>query len=203
MAPPAVCYLDRIMRGRRHLTAAILVLIPAIMAGWTITAVFAQSPSPSASGSAAALPGDPARGQQLFAAQGCASCHGANLEGGSIAPRLNPITKLAGVANPKDPAFIAATICNGRPHDPAYSGTMAAYCPALSTQQINDLTAFILDQNSKGEGSLDPVSLARSNVFWITITIFLLVMVTYLLARYNMRWIDRRAAERRERERRG
>jgi len=190
------------MRGRRHLTAVILALIPVILAGWTVTAVFAQSPSPSpAPTSSGGPPGDPARGQQLFSAQGCASCHGANLEGGSIAPRLNPITKLAGVPNPKDPAYIEATICNGRPKDPAYSGTMAAYCPALSTQQIRDLTAYILDQNSKGGGTLDPVALARSNVFWITISIFLLVMVTFLLARYNMRWIDRRAAERRERGR--
>src|SRR5262249_60573430 len=76
------------------------------------------------------------------------------------------------------------------------------YCPALSEHQIKDLTAYILDQNSKGGAALDPVALARSNVFWVTISVFLLVVVTYLLARYNMRWIDRRAAERRERERR-
>lgn len=190
------------MRGRRHLTAVVAVLIPVILAGWTVTAVFAQSPSPAAGGSPAALPGDPARGQQLFTAQGCGTCHGANLEGSGLAPRLNPITQLAGVPNPKDPTFIENTICNGRPKDPAYSGTMAAYCPALSEQQIGDLTAYILDQNSKGGAGLDPVALARSNVFWVTISIFLLVMVTYLLARYNMRWIDRRAAERRERERR-
>lgn len=190
------------MRGRRRLTAVIAVLIPVILAGWTVTAVFAQSPSPTAGGSPAPLPGDPVKGQQLFTAQGCGTCHGANLEGTGLAPRLNPITQLAGVANPKDPTFIENTICNGRPKDPAYSGTMAAYCPALSEQQIRDLTAYILDQNSKGGAALDPVALARSNVFWVTISIFLLVMVTYLLARYNMRWIDRRAAERRERERR-
>ncbi len=77
---------------------------------------------------------------------------------------------------------------------------MAAYCGQLSDQQIKDLTAFIIDANSKGTGALGPVELARSNVFYVTMAIFLLVAVTYLLARYNMRWIERRAAERRERE---
>ena len=170
-----------------------------------MTAVFAQSPSPSpaASGSPGQPVGDPARGAQIFASQGCASCHGAALEGSSIAPRLNPITQLAGVPNPKDPAYIETTICNGRPRDPAYSGVMAAYCTTLSGQQIKDLTAFILDENSKASAALGPVELARSNVFWITISVFLLVLVTFVLARYNMRWIDRRAAERREKERLG
>jgi hypothetical protein len=38
-------------------------------------------------------------------------------------------------------------------------------------------------------------------VFWVSVAIFLMVMVTFVLSRYNMRWIDRRAAARRERER--
>ena len=190
------------MRGRRwHLPAAISVLVPAILAAWTLTAVFAQSPSPAAGGSPAPLPGDPQKGAQLYTAQGCVSCHGPSLEGGSIAPRLNPITKLAGVDNPLDPAYIEGVICNGRTGDPGYTGTMKGYCGTLNDQQIKDLTAFIISENQKGSAALDPVQLARSNVFWVTISISLLVLLTYLLARYNMRWIDRRAAERRERER--
>lgn len=190
------------MRGRRwHLPAAIAVLVPAILTAWTLTAVFAQSPSPAAGGSPAPLPGDPQKGAQLFSAQGCTACHGASLEGGSIAPRLNPITKLAGVDNPLDPAYIQGVICNGRTGDPGYTGTMKGYCGTLNDQQIKDLTAFIISENQKGRAALDPVQLARSNVFWVAISITLLVLLTYLLARYNMRWIDRRTAERRERER--
>src|SRR5262249_61635004 len=104
--PPLGLLSSRSWRARRLRTAVIAVLIPVILAGWTVTAVFAQSPSPEAGASPAALPGDPVKGQQLFTAQGCGTCHGANLEGTSLAPRLNPITQLAGVSNPKDPTFI-------------------------------------------------------------------------------------------------
>jgi cytochrome c551 len=189
-------------RGRRwRLSAAVAVLVPAILTGWTLTAVFAESPSPSASGGSQQLQGDPTKGAQVYSQQGCITCHGANLEGG-VGPRLNPITKLPGVANPLDPTYLETTIRNGRSGDPGFSAQMPAFgADKLKDSDLKDLISFIIDSNKKGGAGLGPVELARSNVFWVTISIALLVLVTYLLARYNMRWIDRRAAERRERER--
>ncbi len=188
--------------------AAIGVLIPALLLGWTLTAVSA-APTPSPSGAAAsaapspgAVPGgapapgaapvgDVQKGAQLYSAQGCTGCHGANLEGG-IGPKLNPITKLPGVSDPKSPAFIMETIKNGR------KGTaMQAYGGKLQDKDIADLAAFIIDSNKKGAAGLSPSELAKSNVFWITTVVFLMVLLTWLLSRYNMRWIARRAAERR------
>ncbi len=72
---------------------------------------------------------------------------------------------------------------------------------SLTDQNIKDLAAFIIMSNSipASEVPLSPEELARSDVFWVSIAIFLMVMMTVLLSRYNMRWIDRRAAARRER----
>jgi mono/diheme cytochrome c family protein len=183
------------MRGRRwHLPAAIAILVPALLIGWTLTAVSAEQPSPSGS----ALPGDPTKGAQVFGAQGCTTCHGANLEGG-IGAKLNPIQKFPGVSNPLDPNYLRQTIRNGRSGDPGFSATMPAFAPdKLSDADLNDVISFIISQNQQGAAGLGPVELARSNVFWVSITILLLVLVTWLLARYNMRWIARRAEARRE-----
>lgn len=186
------------MRGRRwHLPAVFAVLIPAVLVGWTLTAVSAETSSPSPAGSASALPGDPNKGAQVFGSQGCTTCHGANLEGG-IGAKLNPIQKLPGVSNPLDPNYLRTTIRNGRSGDPGFSAAMPAFGPdKLSDQDLNDVISYIIAQNESGAAGLGPVELARSNVFWVSISIFLLVMVTWLLARYNMRWIARRAAARR------
>ena len=63
------------MRGRRwHLPAAVAILVPAILAGWTLTAVSAEQSSPTPS--AAQLPGDPNAGAQVYGSKGCTSCHG-------------------------------------------------------------------------------------------------------------------------------
>jgi len=186
------------MRGRRwHLPAVIAVLVPAILAGWTLTAVSAETSSPAPSGSASALPGDPAKGSQVFGAQGCTTCHGANLEGG-IGAKLNPIQKFPDVPNPLDPNYLRTTIRNGRSGDAGFSAAMPSFGPdKLSENDLNDVVSFIIAQNQSGPAGLGPVELARSNVFWVSISVFLLVMVTWLLARYNMRWIARRAAARR------
>jgi len=192
------CYLDVDMRGRRwFLPAVFAVLIPAILTGWTLTAVSAETSSPAPTGSPSALPGDPNNGAQVFSQQGCTTCHGASLEGG-IGAKLNPIQHFPGVADPLDPNYLRMTIRNGRSGDAGFSAQMPAFTPdKLSDKDLNDVIAYIIQQNQSGSAALGPVELARSDVFWVSLTIFLLVMVTLLLARYNMRWIARRAAARR------
>jgi mono/diheme cytochrome c family protein len=187
------------MRGRRwKVPAAIAVLVPAVLAGWTLTAVSAEtsSPTPSSSASSSAV-GNATAGAQVFGSAGCTTCHGASLEGG-IGAKLNPIQKFPGVANPLDPNYIRTTIRNGRSGDTGFSAQMPSFGPdKLTDTQVNDVIAFIIQQNQSGSAGLSPVDLARSNVFWVSLTIFLLVMITLVLARYNMRWIARRAAARR------
>jgi mono/diheme cytochrome c family protein len=194
-----VCYLDWDMRGRSwHLPAALAVLVPAILAGWTLTAVFAeQAPSPSAS--AGALPGDPNAGAQVYSGKGgCTSCHGANLEGG-IGAKLNPIQKFPGVTNPLDPNYLRTTVRSGRSGD-GFSAQMPSFGPdQLSDTDLNNVISFIISQNKSGASGLDPVTLARSNVLFVSVTVILMVLVVWLLARYNMRWIARRAEVRRQR----
>jgi mono/diheme cytochrome c family protein len=190
-----------VRRLRWSLPVAIAVALPLVIAGWTLTA-FAASPSPSPSGAASSASGagtaklgDPQKGSQLFG-QNCASCHGSNLEGG-VGPRLNPITQLPGVKKPLDPAYLETTITNGRTGQGQYAGTnMPSFGGKLSKTDIQDLAAFIVSSNKSGSSGLSAVDLARSNVFWVTAVIALLVLLTWLLARYNMRWIARRAAER-------
>ena len=192
------CYLDVDMRGRGwKLPAVIAVLVPAVLAGWTLTAVSAETSSPSPSASSSKLPGDPTNGAQVFGSQGCTTCHGANLEGG-IGAKLNPIQKFPSVPNPLDPTYLQTTIRNGRSGDAGFSAQMPAFTPdKLSDKDLNDVISYIIAQNQAGSAGLGPVELARSNVFWVSVTLFLLVVVTWLLARYNMRWIARRAAARR------
>ncbi|HVB76457.1 MAG TPA: cytochrome c [Candidatus Nitrosotalea sp.] len=184
------------MIGQRRwrIPAALAVAVPLILAGWTLTAVFAA-------GSSTALPGDPTHGASVFS-QNCTACHGANLEGG-VGPRLNPLTQLPGVKNPKDPNYLITTVTNGRSGDPGYSAAMPKFGGTLSPQDIKDVVSFILQQNeSGGAAALTPEDLARSTVFWITVSVLMMVFLTYLLSRYNMRWIARRAAERGETGRR-
>ena len=82
--------------------------IPALLILTAVTTVAQSSPTPTGGGSQASgatvLPGDPSKGETLYA-QNCASCHGAGLEGG-IGPSLNPIEKLPGVSDPLSPAFL-------------------------------------------------------------------------------------------------
>jgi mono/diheme cytochrome c family protein len=185
------------------LSALVALAIPVLVALTAITTLAASSPSPSPSGStAAALPGDPTRGAALYG-QNCATCHGASLEGG-IGAVLNPIDKLPGVSNPLDPTFLINIITNGRtpqPHDPK----QIAMPPkggnaALTDQDVKDLAAYIIQQNTLGAGNapLAPGELAKRTILWVGIGIIAMVFVTFLLSQYNMRWIARRAAARRK-----
>lgn len=192
------------MRGRRRwlLPAALALLAPGILLAWTITAVLAEDQSPAPSGGA--LPGDPQKGQQVYSSAGCSQCHGSGLEGG-VGPKLAPIEKLPDTGNPLNPDYLITTITNGKSGVGSY-GQMPPKggSSSLGDQDIKDIASFIIQTNrNPGSTPLGPVELARSNVFWITVSVFLMVFVTWLLARYNMRWIARRVQKRQESERIG
>lgn len=193
------------MLGRRRwfLPAALALLVPALLVVWTLTAVLAADESPAPSGGGQ-LPGDPMKGQQVYTSAGCSQCHGSGLEGG-VGPKLSPLEKLPDTKDPLQPDYLITTITNGKSGVGSY-GQMPPKGGAsnLSDQDIKDLAAFIIQTNrNPGATPLGPAELARSNVFWITVSVFLMVFVTWLLARYNMRWIARRVEERREGERTG
>jgi mono/diheme cytochrome c family protein len=187
---------------RFKLSALVALAVPALVALTAITTLADSSPTPSPSGTASALPGDPVRGATLYA-QNCATCHGASLEGG-IGAVLNPIDKLPGVPNSLDPTFLIDVITNGRnpqPGDPKQIPMPAKGGNAsLIDQDVKDLAAYIIQQNSVGAGAapLPPGELAKRTILWVSIGIIAMVFVTFLLAQYNMRWIARRAAARRK-----
>jgi mono/diheme cytochrome c family protein len=185
------------------LSALVALAVPVLVALTAITTLADSSPSPSPSGTAAAaLPGDPAKGATLYG-QNCATCHGASLEGG-IGAVLNPIDKLPGVSNVLDPTFLITIITNGRTPQPGDPKQIAmppkGGNTALTDQDIKDLAAYIIQQNSLGTGNapLPPGELAKRTILWVSIGIGAMVFVTFLLAQYNMRWIARRAAARRK-----
>jgi mono/diheme cytochrome c family protein len=175
-----------------------------LLAAGTISAT-AESPSPSASGSpGASLPGDPAKGQAAYNNANCAQCHGASLEGG-IGPRLNPLQKITGtpdfkkVDEPQVAEYLITTIGNGKAPSDGFGQMPAKGGATLSDQDVKDIAAYIIEANLSGKVPLSPAELARSNVFWVSVGIGSMVLLTYLLAQYNMRWIARRAAARRGR----
>lgn len=178
-----------------------VVVLGALLAAGTMSALAAGPDQPAAGASGLQLPGDPQKGQQAYNGAGCTSCHGASLEGG-VGPRLNPLTPLPGAPSFKnlgDAAvadFLIDTITNGKQDG---SAKMPAKGGAkLSDQDIKDITAYLIQSNTQKEIPLSPVDLARSNVFWVSVGIGVMVFLTYLLAQYNMRWIARRAAARKE-----
>jgi mono/diheme cytochrome c family protein len=184
-------------RKRVSMAGVLGLLVPSAVVALSLNAM-AQSPSPSASGTPS-LPGDPAKGEQLYA-KTCVTCHGASLEG-NIGPRLNPIQKLSGVQDPLDPQYLITTITDGRPASDGFPAMPPKGGNAnLSDQDIKDLAAYIIKVNREPGGApLSPAELARSNVFWVSVGIASMLVITYLLAAYNMRWIARRATARRNR----
>jgi mono/diheme cytochrome c family protein len=167
----------------RWLTAsAAAFLIPGLLVGFA-TVVLAAAASP--------LPGDPNKGQTLYNQSGCSTCHGASLTGG-IGPPLAPIKKLPDTQNPLDPQYLIDTITNGKSGVGGY-GTMPIKGgnPALTAQDIQDLAAFIITQNliPAGQRPYSPGDLAKSTIAWVTIGTLAMLALTYLLSRYNMRWI--------------
>ena len=174
--------------------------VPALVV-LTSMATLADTPSPSpgiaatASG-ATTLPGDANNGATLYA-QDCTVCHGAGLEGG-IGAVLNPIEKLPGVTDPLDPAYLIGVITNGRTDAGRVMPAKGSH-PELTDQDVKNLAAFIIEQNHMGVGNapLSPGELAKRTILWVSIAIVAMGFITYLLSAYNMRWIARRAAARR------
>lgn len=188
----------RAMRLDRRLKvpALLAVVVPGLLALTAITSLADSSPSPT--GSTVALPGDPARGATVYAAN-CTSCHGVSLEGG-IGAVLNPIDKLPGVPSSLDPTFLINIITNGRqpvPGDPKpIAMPVKGGNPNLTDQDAKDLASFIIQQNVTGSPPLTSGELAKRTIFWASIAILAMFFITFLLAQYNMRWIARRAAAR-------
>jgi mono/diheme cytochrome c family protein len=189
----------RLPKGLK-LSALVALAVPVLVAFTAISTLADSSPTPSPSGSAAALPGDPTRGAALYATN-CQTCHGASLEGG-IGAKLSPIDKLTGVGNPLDPAFLISIITNGR--IPQAGDPKQTPMPAkggndkLTDQDIKDLAAYIISNQNPTNLPLPAGELAKRTILWVSIAIIAMIFLTFLLAQYNMRWIARRAAARRK-----
>ena len=182
---------------RFGLSALVAVAVPALLVLTGMSSLADSSPTPSAG---SALPGDPNNGATVFG-QNCATCHGANLEGG-IGASLNPIDKLPGIPDSLDPAFLIDIITNGR--QPQAGDPKQVAMPAkggnagLTDQDVKDLAAYIIVQNRTGSPPLSAGELAKRTILWVSIGIIAMIFITFLLAQYNMRWIARRAAARRK-----
>ena len=189
----------RAMRPKRgfKLSALVALAVPALLGLTAITTLADSSPTPSGP----PLPGDPAKGAVLYAAN-CTTCHSASLTGG-IGPALNSIEKIPGT-NSLDPAFLIDILTNGRVHQPG-DPRQANMPPKggnakLTDQDVKDLAAFIIAQNQIDPNKipLSPGELAKRTIFWVSVGIIGMVFITFLLSQYNMRWIARRAAARRK-----
>jgi mono/diheme cytochrome c family protein len=189
------------MRRPRWLTAsAVAFLVPVLAIGFG-TAALAASPASSPGTASSANPngntsGDPTHGQQVYQASGCAGCHGGAL-GGGIGPKLRPIQNLGDTKDPLDPAYLTSTITNGKQGVGGYGVMPARGGQNVSDKDIGDLVAYIIQANKqKGPVPLSGGELAKSTVTWVTIGILGMLVLTYLLSRYNMRWIARKAGRR-------
>jgi mono/diheme cytochrome c family protein len=182
------------LRKPRWLKAsAVAFLVPGLLVGFATVALAATDPSPAASG--AALPGDPAKGASVYASSTCSTCHGATL-GGGVGPPLNPIKNLGDTKDPLDPQYLITTITNGKQGVGGYSAAMPAKGGAsLSDQDIKDLASYIIKSNQipPSQIPLPEGELAKSTITWVTIGTLAMLALTYLLSRYNMRWIARKA----------
>ena len=170
----------------RWLTAsAAAFLVPSLLVGFATVAFAATTASP------AALPGDPVKGQQVYNSSTCGGCHGPSLAGG-IGPPLHPIKNLGDTQSPLDPQYLIDTITNGKSGVGGYGQMPAKGGPGsnLADQDIKDLAAFIISETLKvGPTPYSPGDLAKSTIAWVTIGILAMLVLTYGLSRYNMRWI--------------
>ena len=125
-----------------HVRSAAVILLA--LALGIMTGVLAPQPSPAQATSATTPDnswdlsgGDPDRGKQLFANNGCGWCHEGGGRQAGRGPQLMNTTRTD--------VFIATRILNGKP------GRMPAFGGAFDEDQIKDLVAFI--HSIKPEGT--------------------------------------------------
>ena len=98
-------------------------------------------------GGGGAVEGDPEAGQQVFAANGCGSCHefGPAGSSGTTGPSLDELSDLAENANQPVGAFTRESITdpNAYVEEGFPQGVMPAY-DQLSEKELNDLVAFLV-----------------------------------------------------------
>ena len=175
----------RFRRPRWLSATAAAFLVPALLVGFATVAFAATVGN---------LPGDPTKGQALYGSSGCSSCHGSGL-GGGIGPPLDKIKDLGDAGGkPLDPDYMIPLITNGKQGVGGYGQMPAKGGANLSDQDIKDLVSFIIQRNSiTGPRPLEAGALAKSTITWVTIGIAVMLFLTLLLSRYNMRWIARKA----------
>ncbi len=113
-----------------------------------IAAAVAQAPTPTAAPASAAAPGDANNGAKLVQANGCAGCHGANLQGGGVGPALY------GIEHKLTNDQIADFIVHPRAPMPNFGFT---------AQQVDDVVAYLsgLDGGAQNAGpvvTFDPAT---------------------------------------------
>jgi mono/diheme cytochrome c family protein len=171
--------IDRAQMLSRHVRqapAALAIAAPVLLAGTAVGAFAAAQPTD--------LPGNANEGRAIYGAN-CVVCHGVSLQGG-IGKRLNPIQE-----GHDNAGFITATVTDG------VKGTqMPAWGMAnggsLDQQQIDDVAAFILTSQHRPTLTA-PGPLTLSTIAWVAVGVLAMVVATFLLARFNMRWIRRRS----------
>ncbi len=190
------------MRKPSWLTASVLAFgIPALLIGFGSAALAASPASSSPTSQSSANPngntaGDATKGQQVYQQSGCSGCHGGAL-GGGIGPKLRPIQNLGDAKDPLDPAYLTTTITNGKQGVGGYGNMPARGGQNVSDKDIQDLVAFIINANKqKGPVPLSGGELAKSTITWVTLGMLGMLVLTFLLSRYNMRWIARKAGRR-------
>jgi ubiquinol-cytochrome c reductase cytochrome b subunit len=75
-------------------------------------------------------------GRQLVGAQGCASCHVINGQGGALGPSLD------GIAQRRGAAYVHSYIESPKSLNP--NATMPAFLPPLSHEQVENVTQYLL-----------------------------------------------------------
>ena len=114
-----------------------------LLTSWAVIFLAALVLASCSSDRKAAANGDPARGKQLFASQGCAGCHTfkAGNSKGTAGPDLDEVSPTPGrvVAQLRKPG-----------------GTMPSFADKLSEEQMADLAAFVGAGNASGKAVAKP-----------------------------------------------